>query len=87
MADLNQDTHWQRTKTLMLVMMGLWVVFSFVLQVLAIPLNAHGVPYLGIPLGAFLAAQASLIAFAAMLFVFARRQDTIDRDHGFDEQA
>lgn len=87
MADSNHDTHWTRTKTLMLGMASLWFVFTFVVQALAIPLNRHNVPYLGIPLGAFVAGEASLIAFAAMLFAFARRQDHIDRDHGLDEQS
>jgi putative solute:sodium symporter small subunit len=87
MADPHHDTHWIRTKTLMLIMMGLWVASTFVMQALAIPLNGHSVPYLGIPLGAFLAGETSLVVFSAMLFVFARHQDRIDRDHGFDEQS
>jgi putative solute:sodium symporter small subunit len=32
-----------------------------------------------------MAAQGSLIAFVVMLFVFAKRQDTIDREEGVAE--
>jgi putative solute:sodium symporter small subunit len=32
-----------------------------------------------------MAAQGSLIAFVIMLFVFAKQQDKIDRDHGVAE--
>jgi putative solute:sodium symporter small subunit len=34
-----------------------------------------------------MAAQGSLIAFVVMLFVFARRQDAIDREEGVAEDA
>jgi putative solute:sodium symporter small subunit len=40
---------------------------------------------LGFPLGFYMAAQGSLIVFVVMLFVFAKRQDTIDREEGVAE--
>jgi putative solute:sodium symporter small subunit len=48
-------------------------------------LNAIKIPILGFPLGFYMAAQGSLIAFVVMLFIFARKQDKIDRDHGYAE--
>jgi putative solute:sodium symporter small subunit len=50
-----------------------------------VPLNSITIPGLGFPLGFYMAAQGSLIVFVVMLFVFARQQDTIDREHGFAE--
>jgi putative solute:sodium symporter small subunit len=32
-----------------------------------------------------MAAQGSLIVFVVMLFIFARKQDNIDRAHGYAE--
>jgi putative solute:sodium symporter small subunit len=32
-----------------------------------------------------MAAQGSLIVFVVMLFMFAKQQDKIDRDHGYAE--
>ena len=40
---------------------------------------------LGFPLGFYMAAQGSLIVFVVMLFLFARQQDKIDREHGVAE--
>jgi putative solute:sodium symporter small subunit len=40
---------------------------------------------LGFPLGFYMAAQGSLIAFVVMLFCVRRQQDKIDRDHGYAE--
>lgn len=83
MADYNQDRYWTRTSTLMWIMFILWVFFSFVVHMFVSQLNAY--TFLGFPLGFYMAAQGSLIAFVVMLFVFARRQDTIDREEGVAE--
>lgn len=77
------NRHWRRTSTLMWIMMALWLVFSFVIHMFAGQLNS--IKILGFPLGFYMAAQGSLIAFVVMLFVFAKQQDKIDRDHGYAE--
>jgi putative solute:sodium symporter small subunit len=41
---------------------------------------------LGFPLGYYMAAQGSLIAFVVMLFWFARKQNAIDEKHGVAEE-
>lgn len=79
------DRYWKRTSTLMWLMFVLWVFFSFVIHVFVGQLNA--IKFLGFPLGFYMAAQGSLIAFVVMLFLFAKRQDTIDRQEGVAEDA
>lgn len=75
--------HWSRTSTLMWIMMFLWIIFSFVIHMFVDQLNT--IKVLGFPLGFYMAAQGSLIVFVVMLFVFAKRQDTIDREEGVAE--
>ena len=41
--------------------------------------------FLGFPVGFYMAAQGSLIAFVVMLFLFASRQEAIDREEGVAE--
>jgi putative solute:sodium symporter small subunit len=77
------DWYWRRTSTLMWIMFALWVFFSFVVHFFVEPLNAY--KFLGFPLGFYMAAQGSLICFVVMLFLFAKRQDTIDREEGVAE--
>jgi putative solute:sodium symporter small subunit len=67
----------------MWIMFVLWIFFSFVIHFFVEPLNA--IKILGFPLGFYMAAQGSLLAFLAILFVFAARQDTIDREEGMAE--
>ncbi len=77
------DRYWRRTSTLMWTMFVLWVGFSFVVHAFVNQLNQF--QFLGFPVGFYMAAQGSLIAFVVMLFLFAKRQDTIDRQEGVAE--
>jgi len=67
----------------MWTMMAIWVVFSFVVHFFASTLNS--IVILGFPLGFYMAAQGSLIVFVVMLFMFARKQDSIDHEEGVAE--
>ncbi len=77
------DRYWGRTSLLMWSMFVLWVFFSFVIHMFVGPLNE--IKFIGFPLGFYMASQGSLIAFVIMLFIFAKRQDTIDREEGVAE--
>ena len=81
----NRDEHWRRTTKLMFIHLGLWIFFGYVVHMFVYPLNKIIIPVLGFPLGFYMAGQGSLIAFVVMLFVFAKQQDKIDRDHGYAE--
>ena len=83
MQEVNAERHWSRTSTLMWIMMALWIFFSFVIHFFVNELNT--IKVLGFPLGFYMAAQGSLIAFVIMLFVFSRRQEAIDREEGVAE--
>jgi putative solute:sodium symporter small subunit len=81
---MNGERHWERTRGLMLVMLVLWIIFSFVIHMFVGQLNT--IKFLGFPLGFYMAAQGSLIAFLVMLFYFAYAQDKIDRQEGVAEE-
>jgi putative solute:sodium symporter small subunit len=83
MDSKEDDHHWQRTSKLMLLMMALWLFFGYVVHMFVVPLN--GIKIFGFPMGFYMAAQGSLIAFVVMLFWFAKAQDNIDRDAGVAE--
>lgn len=86
MSDLSPDkakAYWARTSGLMWTMLGIWFFFGFVIHLFAPQLN--GIKILGFPLGFYMAAQGSLIAFVVQLFLFAKQQDRIDREFGVAE--
>lgn len=63
----------------------IWFIASFVVTWFADALNNFRMPVLDFPLGYYMAAQGSLIVFVVLIFWFARRQDTIDREAGVAE--
>ncbi len=79
----NTERHWSATRMLMFFMLLLWLFFSFGIHYFVIDLNT--IQFLGFPLGFYMAAQGSLIAFVLMLFWFAYAQDRIDRKYGVAE--
>ena len=85
-SQANQETHWKKTTNLMLTHLGVWVFFGYIIHMFVYPLNKITIPILGFPLGFYMAGQGSLIVFVVMLFMFARQQDKIDRDHGYAEE-
>ncbi|HYF55251.1 MAG TPA: DUF4212 domain-containing protein [Salinarimonas sp.] len=80
----NVEAHWADTQRLTYIMVGLWLFFSFIVHMFGAALNK--VVILGFPLGFYMAAQGSLIAFVIMLFWFAGAQDKVDRKYGFAEE-
>jgi putative solute:sodium symporter small subunit len=78
----NQE-YWDRTKRLMITALIIWAIFGFAIHFFAPALNE--IVILGFPLGFYMAAQGSLIAFVVLIFWFARAQDNIDRECGVAE--
>jgi putative solute:sodium symporter small subunit len=84
MASSNAEGHWGKTSSLMWLALAIWAVFSFVIHFFVNSLNS--IVILGFPLGFWFAAQGSLVVFVLLLFWFARKQDSIDREFGFAEE-
>jgi putative solute:sodium symporter small subunit len=80
---IDSDLHWARTKRLMITALVIWAIFGFAIHLFVRQLNE--IVILGFPLGFYMAAQGSLIAFVVLIFWFARRQDVIDRECGVAE--
>jgi putative solute:sodium symporter small subunit len=78
-----EEAHWRDTTRLMLIHLGIWIFFGYVIHMFVNVLNK--VWFIGFPLGFYMAAQGSLIVFVVMLFVFARQQDNIDKKYGYAE--
>ena len=77
------DSYWSRTRRLMFTILALWFFFSFFIHFFAIQLNS--IVILGFPLGFYMAAQGSLIAFVVLCFWNASAQNKIDEEFGVQE--
>jgi len=86
MAELTpaqRDAYWRKTSRLMWIIMILWFIFSFGIHLFAVQLNRF--TFLGFPLGFYMAAQGSLIAFVVLCFWNAFAQNKIDEEFGVAE--
>ena len=81
----NREAHWTKTTRLMFIHLGIWFFFGYIVHMFVYPLNKIIIPVLGFPLGFYMAGQGSLIVFVVMLFMFAKQQDKIYREHGYAE--
>lgn len=79
-----QAAYWEKTRGLMLVILAAWFIFSFVIHFWAPQLNQ--IRIIGFPLGYYMAAQGSLIAFVLMCVWNAKSQDKIDREFGVQDE-
>lgn len=73
-------SHWQKTRTLTIITLIIWGLFSFVIHLGGEALNSDNFPW-----AYFWAGMGSQLTFAILIFWFAFRQDKIDRDHGVAE--
>ena len=81
-----EQAHWRKTTNLMLMHLGIWFFFGYIIHMFVNPLNKIVIPILGFPLGFYMAAQGSLIVFVVQLFLFAKQQNRIDREFGYAEE-
>lgn len=79
-----QAAYWSKTRALMFAILGAWFFFSFVIHFFAPSLN--NIKIIGFPLGYYMAAQGSLIAFVLMCIWNAKSQDQIDREFGVQDE-
>lgn len=83
MTPAQRAAYWRKTSGLMWTIMILWFIFSFGIHLFAVQLNQ--VAFLGFPLGFYMAAQGSLIAFVVLCFWNAMAQNKIDKEFGVAE--
>ncbi len=78
-----QREHWAKTRNLMIIHLSIWFVFAYLVHWFAPQLNQ--ISFMDFPLGYYMAAQGSLVAFVVQLFIFVKQQDSIDRMFGMAE--
>lgn len=86
MAELTPErrlAYWKKTSRLMWTIMILWLFFSFGVHFFAVQLNRF--EFLNFPLGFYMAAQGSLIAFVVLCFWNAYAQNKTDEEFGVAE--
>ena len=86
MSDENaqrMERHWEKTRTLTIIVLVVWAIFAFIVPWNAKALNEAS--FLGFPLGYYFCVQGSLAIFVILIWLQNWRQDQIDDELGVEE--
>ncbi|MBX3680827.1 MAG: DUF4212 domain-containing protein [Rhodocyclaceae bacterium] len=75
--------YWRATRRLTLALLALWGLVTFVPAYFAAPLNRYD--FLGFPLGFYLAAQGTLLAYLLIVHIYVRTMKKLDLRYGMGE--
>ncbi|MEO0387784.1 MAG: DUF4212 domain-containing protein [Pseudomonadota bacterium] len=85
MSEDSSNAYWEANIRLIRWSLVIWAVVSFGFGILLRPLLSF-IPVGGTDLGFWFAQQGSILVFLALIFFYAWRMNTLDREHGVDEQ-
>ncbi len=82
MKDLK--AYWKRNLKIMGVLLGIWFFVSYFCGILIVDvLNQFQIA--GFPLGFWFAQQGSMFVFVALIFVYCRLMEKLDKEYDVDE--
>jgi putative solute:sodium symporter small subunit len=79
-----QRRYWRRNVRLTLALLAVWFAVTFVAGWYAADLNQYEI--LGFPLGFYALAQGGPLVFLAIIFIYAKAMNHLDRTYGVDER-
>ena len=80
------STYWSRNLRYLAILLSIWFAVSYGCGILfADALNAVRIPGTGFKLGFWFAQQGSIYVFVALIFVYSRLMNRLDREFGMDE--
>ncbi|MCR9149975.1 MAG: DUF4212 domain-containing protein [Rhodobacteraceae bacterium] len=86
MADKSSaNAYWAANKRIITISLVIWFFCSFGFGIILRPLIA-GIGIGGTDLGFWFAQQGSILVFILLIFNYARYMNSLDREHGVDEQ-
>lgn len=83
-TDPRHLAYWRRNLRLVAVCLVIWFVVSYGFGILLVD-QLNRIPLGGFKLGFWFAQQGSIYVFLALIFFYARRMNTLDREFGVHE--
>lgn len=78
---IDRRTYWQRNVRYLTVLLSIWFVASYGLGILLVePLNRIRLPGSGFKLGFWFAQQGSIYVFVALIYVYVKLMNRLDRE-------
>ncbi len=77
MLEAKDHVDWSGIRNPLFVLLGLWIAFFLVIHGFIHALNKLTVPFVGLPLGYYMAAQGSLVVLLALLYLLSKKSHNL----------
>lgn len=82
--DVSHAEYWRANIKILLSLVGLWFVASFGMSILLVDWLDQ-FKFMGFPFGFWMAQQGSIVAFLAIIAIYAILMNRVDKQHGVQE--
>jgi putative solute:sodium symporter small subunit len=83
--DIQNGTYWKANTRLILLLLAIWATASYGCSILFVE-TLNRFQFFGVPFGFWMAQQGTIYVFIALIWVYARRMDHLDRQFHKDEE-
>jgi len=80
----NREAYWKANLKLMGILLSIWFLVSFVCGILLVD-ELNTIQFAGFKLGFWMAQQGSMYVFLLLIFIYAKKMNTLDKKFGLEE--
>lgn len=80
----NREAYWKANLRLMGILLAIWFFVSFVCGILLVE-QLNTIQFAGFKLGFWMAQQGSMYVFLILIFIYAKKMNTLDKKFGLEE--
>ena len=84
MSNKNLKEYWQKNIAKVLTLLSVWFLVSYVFGILLVD-TLNTIPLGGFKLGFWFAQQGSIYTFVALIWIYVRQMNKLDKEYGVDE--
>ena len=84
-VDRSAQAYWKANVRLITILLIIWAVVSYGFGILLANVLS-GIHIGALPAGFWFAQQGSIYVFVALIFIYAKRMDKLDREYNVDEE-
>ncbi len=83
-SEKDKQAYWRDNITLVVKLLIVWFVVSFGCGILFVDV-LNSIPFFGFKLGFWFAQQGAIYVFVALIFIYVRKMNQIDKRYGVEE--
>lgn len=84
-SEKDKQAYWRDNIALVIKLLVVWFVVSFGCGILFVDV-LNSIPFFGFKLGFWFAQQGAIYVFVALIFIYVRKMNQIDKHYGVEEE-